>query len=342
MRAAVLQGNDAMSVEELPVPVAGPDQALVEVRHCGICGSDLHFVFDGFGRPGAVLGHEWSGVVLDPGPRDDLAPGDRVVGDTLPGCGRCRPCRLGRPSVCTERPQQYDLGVGAFAEVLAVDAARLLRIPDGLSTRAAALTEPVAIAQHAVTLSGALDGPPPRVLVTGAGPVGALITAVLAAHGVRDMPVSEPSAVRRARALELGALRVVTPDELPEPPMATVVADPVDIAFECSGRSDAAERAFAQLAPAGTLVFVGTGMAPPRINHNRAIIFELSVVGAYNYDPGGFGPALELLASGRLPIDLLVEPEDVGLDEVLPTMRRLVAGELAGKVLVDPTREVRP
>lgn len=338
MRAAVLQGTDAMSVEDLAVPVAGPGQALVKVSHCGICGTDLHFVFDGYGSAGSVLGHEWSGVVLDPGPRTDLSPGDRVVGDTAPGCGACRPCRLGRPSVCAERVPQYGVTLGAFAEILAVDASRLLPIPDGLPTRVAALTEPVAIAQHAVTLSGALEGPPPKVLVTGAGPVGTLVTAVLVAHGITDITVSEPSPVRRARALELGARRAVAPDELPEPPMATVVADPVDIAFECSGRADAAERAFGQLAPAGTLVLVGTGKAPPRINHNRAIIFELSVIGAYNYDPAGYGPALELLASGRLPVDLLVEPDDIGLDEVLSTMRRLAAGELAGKVLVDPTR----
>lgn len=338
MRAAVLQGTDTMSVEELAAPVAGAGQALVRVSHCGICGTDLHFVFDGYGQPGSVLGHEWSGTVLDPGPRSDLAPGDRVVGDTTPGCGDCRPCRLGRPSVCLERTPQYGVTLGAFAEVLAVDASRLLRIPDGLSTRAAALTEPVAIAQHAVTLSKVLEGPPPRVLVTGAGPVGALVIATLAAHGVRDITVSEPSPVRRARAIELGARRAVAPDELPEAPMATLVAEPADVAFECSGRADAAERAFAQLAPAGTLVLVGTGAKPPRINHNRAIIFELSIVGAYNYDPRGFGPALDLLASGRLPIDLLVEPDDIGLDEVLSTMRRLAAGELAGKVLVDPTR----
>jgi threonine dehydrogenase-like Zn-dependent dehydrogenase len=74
----------------------------------------------------------------------------------------------------------------------------------------------------------------------------------------------------------------------------------------------------------------------PRVNHNRAIIFELTLLGAYNYDTGGFAAALELLASGMLPLDQLIEPVDVGLDGVLDAMKRLAAGDLAGKVMVTP------
>ena len=92
-------------------------------------------------------------------------------------------------------------------------AERLLRIPDSLSTRAAALTEPTAIAQHAITLSGVT--PEDRVLVTGAGPVGMLVTAVLHAQGIHDITVSEPAPARREHALKVGAARVITPDELP-------------------------------------------------------------------------------------------------------------------------------
>jgi len=91
-----------------------------------------------------------------------------------------------------------------------------------------------------------------------------------------------------------------------------------------------------QLDYAGTLVFVGTGSAPPRVNHNRVIVMEQTLIGAYNYDAEGFRPALELLASGTLPLDLLIEPVDINLDEVLATMHRLSAGELPGKVMVTP------
>jgi threonine dehydrogenase-like Zn-dependent dehydrogenase len=118
--------------------------------------------------------------------------------------------------------------------------------------------------------------------------------------------------------------------------MGRPVADPFDLAFECSGHASAAGQALDQLDAAGTLVFVGTGRELPRVNHNRMIVLELSAIGAYNYDAAGFAPALDLLASGRLPLDLLIEPDDVGLADVLPTMHRLAAGELAGKAMVRP------
>ena len=108
------------------------------------------------------------------------------------------------------------------------------------------------------------------------------------------------------------------------------------MAFECSGNARAAEAALDQLDYAGTLVFVGTGHDMPRINHNRVIVLELTIIGAYNYDRDGFAPALDLLASGALPLDLLIEPNDIGLGELLPTLHRLAAGELPGKVMVVP------
>jgi threonine dehydrogenase-like Zn-dependent dehydrogenase len=216
-----------------------------------------------------------------------------------------------------------------------VERARVLPVPAGLDARAAALTEPVAIALHAMHLAEATE-PGLRVLVTGGGPVGLLMVAVLAAHGVTDVTVSEIAPARRDRAAALGARAVVTPDDLPAAPMGRPVAAPFDLAFECSGHASAAAQALDQLDAAGSLVFVGTGRELPRMNHNRMIILELSAIGAYNYDAAGFAPALDLLASGRLPLDLLIEPTDVGLAEVLPTMHRLAAGELAGKVLVRP------
>ena len=336
MPAAVYVGGGDIAVRELPVPAPGPGEALVEVSHCGICGSDLHLVLEEFARPGSVLCHEWSGTIAAVG--DDISGweiGTRVVGNPEPGCGECRACRSGRPSVCARRAAtDYLAFSGAFCRYKVAPVDRLLRIPDGLSTRVAALTEPTAIALHTVNLAAVEPGD--RVLITGAGPVGLLIVTVLVTRGVHDITVSEPSPVRRERALAVGATCVIAPEELLRPPMGVVVESPVTVAFECSGHADAAEAALDQLDFAGTLVFVGTGSKPPRINHNRMIILELTTIGAYNYDADGFGPALELLASGALPLDALIESDDVFLDEVLGTMHRLAAGELPGKVMVRP------
>jgi len=179
-----------------------------------------------------------------------------------------------------------------------------------------------------------------RVLVTGAGPVGLLTLSVLLARGVGDVTVSEPSPVRRARASAIGATSVFSPDELLSAPLGQPVERPFAVVFECSGQAGAAEVGLDQLDFAGTLIFVGTGRQLPRINHNRMIVLELTALGAYNYDDDGFGPALELLASGALPTDLLIEPDDVALDGLIDAMERRAGGEIPGKVMVR-RREVR-
>jgi (R,R)-butanediol dehydrogenase/meso-butanediol dehydrogenase/diacetyl reductase len=336
MSAAVYQGDGRFEVGRVPVPEPAPGELLVEVAECGICGSDLHMVYSGYARPGSILGHEWSGTVAagnDAGP--DRPPGSRVVFTPTPGCGACRPCRRGRPSVCRHRAASdlRDLH-GAFARYTAVSASNTLVIPDSLGLRAAALAEPTAIALHAAQLVPV--EPDDRVLVTGGGPIGLLILSVLLARGVQDITVSEPSGLRRERAGAVGAARTIRPEDLRKPPLGGVVADPVDVVFECSGSPVAAEQALDNLDRAGTLVFVGTGAVPVPVNHNRMIILELEAIGAYNYSADGFQPALDLLDGGAMPIDLLVEPDDVPLGGVREAMDRLSRGEIAAKVLVNP------
>ena len=118
--------------------------------------------------------------------------------------------------------------------------------------------------------------------------------------------------------------------------MGVRVAEPYEVVFECSGRASAIEAALSQLDYAGTLMIVGTGFDPPRINQNRMIIFELEIVGAYNYNDDGFQPAVDLLNSGALPLESLIEPDDVPLREVMDSMERLSRGEIPSKVMVQP------
>jgi (R,R)-butanediol dehydrogenase / meso-butanediol dehydrogenase / diacetyl reductase len=335
MPASVYVGGGRLTVRQIPVPAPGADEVLVEVGQCGICGSDMHLVLEDYARSGTVLGHEWAGTVAAVGPEvSGWEVGARVVSNPSGGCGVCRPCRHHRPSVCVERePPNYLSFGGAFCRYVVVKAHKLLRLPDNLPTRTAALTEPTAIAIHVVNLAPVAPGD--RVLVTGAGPVGLLVTAVLLAQGITDITVSEPSPLRRARARAMG-VAVVAPDELPRPALGLPVESPFAVAFECSGQAAGAEAALDQLDAAGTLVFVGTGREQPRVNHNRMIVLELTIIGAYNYDAEGFRPALELLASGTLPTDLLIEPQDISLEDIGDAMQRLAQGEIAGKVLVRP------
>jgi (R,R)-butanediol dehydrogenase/meso-butanediol dehydrogenase/diacetyl reductase len=337
MAAAVYRGPRRLEVEELPVPHPGPGDVLVEVSHCGVCGSDLHFVLDGWGRPGSVGGHEYAGRVVGLG--DGVTGwevGDAVVGGPRPTCGRCRACEAGRPSLCAGRDSPGAGGPdGAFAGYVEVPAGALVPVPDGLDLRTAALAEPLAVALHAIARSGVQPGG--RALVCGAGPIGALAIAALRAQDV-EVVVTEPGESRRRLAARLGA-EVRTPDELDVPPFGDpgrIVDGAVDVALECSGKAPAMESALTQLVRGGTLVLVGAGIDPPRFDQNRILVNELVVTGSFEYGADGVGEAVRLLASGTLPVDDLVEPTDVALPDLLGAMERLATGELAGKVLVTP------
>jgi (R,R)-butanediol dehydrogenase/meso-butanediol dehydrogenase/diacetyl reductase len=337
MPAAVYKGNHTVVVEQIPVPELGSSQILLEISHCGICGTDLHMMMEDWGRPGSTGGHEYSGVVAEVG-RDvnGWALGDRAVGGPGEGCGLCGHCGAGRTNLCASRPNAgVDPFVGAFARYKAVESDALFRIPDGVDLRTAALAEPVAVALRGVRRADAKAAD--RVLVTGAGPIGLLTVAVLNAEGVSDVTVSEPSPKRRALALKVGAARVIAPEELVHPtlPMETV-GSPYQLAFECSGRTDAMETALANLDRAGTLVLSGTGMRRPRFDPNRIIMNELIVTGTYEYTQEDYRFAMDLLTEGRLPAETLIEPDDQPLARLQWAMEQLMAGELAGKVMVVP------
>jgi L-iditol 2-dehydrogenase len=338
MRAAVYRGPRDVVVEERPVPELGPHDLLLEVSHCGVCGSDLHMFVDGWGAPDSIGGHEYSGRVVAVG-REVTAwsVGDALVGGPAQRCGECEYCRAGRPQLCTGRssPGVGDFQ-GAFADFVRVHEAEVVRVPPGMSMRAAALAEPLAVALHGLTRGGVEAGQ--RVLVTGCGPIGALSIAAARARGVTDIVASEPHPARRALAEQLGAT-VLNPDELPKPGMPfDLVDDPFDVALECSGHGVAMESALAQLKRGGTLVLVGAGMTWPRFDNNRILLNELVITGAFVYDPDGFPRALELLASPDFPTDLLIEADDVNLEGLSDAVERLVTGDLPAKVLIAPNR----
>ena len=339
MQAAVYRTPGELSIEERPVPEVGAHDVLLEVSHCGVCGSDIHFVLEGWGRPGTVEGHEYSGRVVALG--DSVTAwkvGDEVVGGPSPRCGECEHCRAGRPSLCAGRstPGMGAHADGAFAEYTLVDERALLRLPEGIELRDAALTEPLAVALHGLTRGGVRSGQ--RLLITGAGPIGALSIAAAQARGVTDIVVSEPHPVRRALAERLGAT-TVNPEDLVAPRSpGDIVDEPFDVALECSGHKAAMEAALGQLKRGGTLVLVGAGIKSPRFDANRILLNELVVTGAFVYDADGFDRALELLALPDFPRDELIETDDVPLDGLLRAIQGLSGGQLAAKVMIVPRR----
>jgi (R,R)-butanediol dehydrogenase/meso-butanediol dehydrogenase/diacetyl reductase len=339
MPAAVYRRPGVVEVEERPVPSPGPGEVLVEVDHCGICGSDIHLLFEGWaGKPGLVAGHEYTGSVFAVGAGvDGWAPGDPVVGGPSPRCGRCRRCREGKPSQCEHQGSIVDDSDGAFARFVLVRAASLVALPSGLTARQAALAEPLAVALHGITRAGVVADD--SVMVIGAGPIGALSIAALVARGTGPVVAVEPGERRRELARRLGATEVLHPDDLETFPAwepERMSGRAVDVVLECSGRRSAMEAGFHQLRRGGTLALVGAGVEQPSFDPNRFILNELSVVGSFVYDLDGFDRALELLADDDFPTDLLIEADDVPLDGLSEALAGLAEGRFAGKVMVVP------
>ena len=341
MPAAVYQRPGVVEVEQRPVPRPGSGQVLVEVDHCGICGSDIHLLLEGWaGKPGLVAGHEWTGTIAALGDGvDNWTIGELVVGGPSPRCGRCRRCLEGKPSQCDQQGSIIDGHDGAFARYLLVASRSLLRMPDSLTPRQAALAEPLAVALHGITRSGVTQGD--TAMVFGAGPIGALTIAALVARGIGPVTVVEPGGRRRRLARDLGASEVLDPSELETFPAwepERVAGRAVHVVLECSGKKPAMEAGFQQLRRGGTLVLVGAGMEQPTFDPNRFVLNELSVVGSFVYDEGGFEAALDLLAADGFPTDLLIEAEGVPLEGISDALAGLAKGELAGKVMVVPGR----
>ncbi len=340
MPAAVYRGPGEVVVEERPVPRPGLGEVLLQVDHCGICGSDIHMLLEGWGdKPGLVAGHEFSGTIAALGQGvEGWRIGETVVEGTSPKCGRCRRCREGKPSQCENREGSIiDGHDGAFAGYALVAAASLLRLPPGLTARQAALAEPLAVALHGITRSGAAPGD--TVMVIGAGPIGALSIAALVAAGIGPVTVVEPGQRRKQLARELGAAEVLDPADLEKfPPWEPerIAERSVHVVLECSGKKAAIEAGFHQLRRGGTLALVGAGIDHPTFDPNRFILNELHVVGSFVYDQGGFERALELLVSESFPTDLLIEADDVPLDGLSDALVGLAEGRYAGKVMVVP------
>ena len=330
MNVAVYRGEGTVPVESFPIPSLNSHDVLVEVAFCGICGTDLHAIVEasglfGWGAPGFIGGHEWSGRVVAVGD----AVISRKIGDRVTArsseCGSCPTCREGRPSLC--RVRQPEDGQGAFSQFLRRHEDLLEGLPDELDLRAAALTEPLAVALHAVTRSSAQAGQ--RVLVTGAGPIGTLTVVALHIRGIDDVTVSEPNPLRRAIAERLGA-KALSPDEL-------TASHRFDAVIETSGNPLAATAGLECLVPGGFLVLVGVISLPANLNVIRILTDEITVTGSALYDEGGIQEAVALLAAGRVPVDILVEPTDISLEDVADACAKLASGQLAGKVMVVPS-----
>jgi L-iditol 2-dehydrogenase len=301
MRAAICTAPGSIAVAAAPVPQPAPDEVVIRVAACGICGSDVHWFCGQVAPPAVCPGHEFAGEVVGCGAAvAGIAPGDRVAAEPMVVCGRCAYCRSARPQLCRSL---RIIGVhrpGGFAEYVAVPAAAVFPLPPDLDSAVAALAEPTAVAVHGVRLGGVTRGA--RVLVLGAGSIG-LLAALAARAAGGDVTITARHAHQAAAARRLGAA-----------PVGEHALDPrarFDVVIETvGGQADTLVTALRMVLRAGTVVILGVFTLAPALPALALVSKEVRVVGSLMYDRAGprpdFAVALELLDRERTAVAGLI------------------------------------
>ena len=342
MRAAVFQRAGApLVIEQVAAPSPGPDDIILAVRRCGICGSDLHMAEihgDGGGMAplpaGAVMGHEFAGEVAEVGSAvQGFAVGERVTALPYRACGHCLACQSGRGYRCTQ-VRYTGLGQegGAYAEYMRIGSHETLRLPPGVDFTRGALVEPLAVGLHAVNAARLLAGE--SVLVLGAGPIGLAVTLWCRYFGARHVVVSDRVPERLALAERLGASATV--DATREDVMGVAkrhAGKRPEVVLECIGVPGSQQLAMDCAPMGGRIVNVGVCMAPETIRPVKALTKELQINYVFMYRRQDFELTLDLLDRERIdPSPMLTR--EIGFDDFPTAFESLKSDKTACKVML--------
>jgi scyllo-inosose 3-dehydrogenase len=338
-------------VTDLPEPPVAPDEVLIRVRACGICGSDVHLyerdaeeymLYPGLVTTPVVTGHEFSGVVERVGSAVvDFQPGDPVCAEEIAWCGACLACKSGQFNYCSRLEELGFTFNGAHAE-LVVTRARSCWPIHSLVRRfgaergflAAALVEPTSVAYLGMFVQASFR-PGQTVAVIGGGPIGLAAVGLGRAAGAGRVVLFEPSATRRQLAEALGTDATFDPRDLG--PDGVVRAESEDRGFdlwvEASGAPGVIDTATRALAPTGTVALIGLGPHRADIDPVTLIRTGSGLRGSLGHSGhGAFGNVIRLMAAGRLDMSRIVT-RTVGLAQAVGCLEDLRDRE-AGKCMV--------
>ncbi len=302
---AVVFTPEGEQLAEVADPRPQPDEVLLKVEYCGICGSDLHAGEPDF-HHNTVMGHEFSATVVEPGSAvTGFSIGDHVVvnpnGDW---CGSCPACVSGSVNMC---PNIWPTVVGlarngGLAPYTAVRSRVLHHLPESVGLKSGAWVEPVAVALRSIHNSGISIGQ--DAVVFGGGPIGLLITSILAASGAARITVVEPTPSRRSMAIQQGATDVVDPSATSVEEYFADQGAPA-FAFECSGVAALVAQAVSVLKPHGRLTVTGFSRKPPSFDAADLLFKEISIQGSFIY-VSEFAEAIRLLERRRINVESLI------------------------------------
>jgi threonine 3-dehydrogenase len=275
-----------LELRDVPMPAIGINDVLIRVHKTGICGTDLHIEsWDPWAaktiRPPLIVGHEFVGEVVDVGSNvTGFTSGDLVSGEGHVVCGRCRHCLAGRRQLC---PNTIGLGVGrdgSFAEYVVLPMTNVWHHWRGIDEEVAAIFDPFGNAVHTALAFPVLGE---DVLISGAGPIGLMATAVARHAGARHIVISEPNAFRRGLAMRMGATVAIDPSEraLPDVFAELDMVEGFDVAMEMSGNAQALRAALASMAHGGGVAILGLPTADISLDINAVVMKMLTIRGIY-------------------------------------------------------------
>lgn len=311
MKASRFLGNKTFAVTDLPTPHAGPGELVLRNQVCGVCGTDVHIYH---GEPGSadvnppvVLGHEYSGEVVEVGEGvTGFAVGDHVTVDPNIYCGHCAYCQNGKKQLC---PSMEAIGVtrdGGFAQYSLIPAAQAFKLEPTVPWEAAAMAEPLACCLHGIDLAGIQVGD--KVCVVGGGAIGLLMVQLAKLSGASQIVLSEPNEKRRQVGLQLGANAAIDPTRPDaQEAFAQVLGGGANVVIECVGNVPAVKSAF-QFAGKGATVLL---FSVPKVDATFDLpLFdvykkELTIKGSF-VNPDTHARAVALINSGKVDFDPII------------------------------------
>ncbi len=313
MKSLLLKEYLQLELADFPQPQPGPNEVLIRVAACGICGSDVHGFDGGSGRriPPIVMGHEAAGVIAATGA--DVAQfktGDRVTFDSTVYCGECAFCRRGEVNLCDRREV---IGVscgeyrrhGAFAEYIAVPERILYHLPAAMSFTEAAMLEAVSVALHAVRVTGSIEGQ--TALIIGAGMIGLLTMQAARAAGAARVLIADIDATRLnlARSLGVDEALELSGDQLTREILERTSGFGADVVLEAVGRNETIATAIDCVRKGGTVTLIGNITPRVEIHLQKVVSRQIRLQGSAA-SSGEYPQAIELVAGGKIKVKPLI------------------------------------
>ncbi len=305
MQTLVWEAARTMHMRDYPLPEVPANEVQIKVDYAGICGSELsgYLGHNALRTPPAVMGHEFSGTIADLGEEvTGLSVGQAVTVNPLDYCGICAYCERGLNQLCVDRQLIGAHRPGAFAEYVSVPAKLVTALPEGMSTRDGALTEPTGCAVRIGELAGDVNGV--SCLIIGAGPIGLLSLQILLLNGAERVFIAELDPHRRAMGEALGGITI-------DPAKTETVDDVlrqtknrgVAVAVDAVGTAKTRAQCVGALMSTGTLILSGLHEETSAIPAANIIRNEIVVKGAFAYSPANFATALERLHAGEVTLE---------------------------------------